>query len=122
MFSSHLLPSSPPSLAPSLPPPFSSLPPLIGALPVDTGLYGDDIPSSPLFSVQWSGNETEILDCSNSTSGSEECTYHSAGVICQGQQHDISTLMYMYNIHTYMKYVYPLYTKHLYMYVGAYVI
>ena len=51
---------------------------------MDTGVFGDDTGSSVLFSVQCSGNETEIFDCAISTNSSGTCFYHSAAVICQG--------------------------------------
>ena len=56
----------------------------IGAFPVTTGIFGDDTGSSVLFSVQCTGNETEIMDCAHSMNGSETCSHHSAAVICQG--------------------------------------
>ena len=49
-----------------------------------TGVFGDDTESSVLFSVQCTGNETEIMDCAHSTNGSKICSHHSAAVICQG--------------------------------------
>ena len=49
-----------------------------------TGVFGDDTESSVLFSVQCTGNETEIMDCAISTNGSGTCSDHSAAVICQG--------------------------------------
>ena len=49
-----------------------------------TGVFGDDTESSVLFSVQCTGNETEIMDCAHSTNGSNICSHHSAAVICQG--------------------------------------
>ena len=49
-----------------------------------TGIFGDDTESSVLFSVQCTGNETEIMDCAHSTNGSNICSHHSAAVICQG--------------------------------------
>ena len=55
-----------------------------GAFPVATGAFGDDTESSVLFSVQCSGNENEIMDCTHSTNGSGMCLYHSAAVVCQG--------------------------------------
>ena len=51
---------------------------------MDTGVFGDDTGSSVLFSVQCSGNETEIFDCGISTNSSGICFYHSAAIICQG--------------------------------------
>ena len=57
---------------------------LKGAFPVATGIFGDDTESSVLFSVQCTGNETEIMDCAFSINGSEICYHHSAAVICQG--------------------------------------
>ena len=56
----------------------------IGAFPVATGIFGDSTGSSVLFSVQCTGNETEIMDCALSMNGSETCSHHSAAVICQG--------------------------------------
>ena len=47
-----------------------------------TGAFGDDTGSSVLFSVQCTGNETEIMDCRPSMSGT--CSHHSAAVVCQG--------------------------------------
>ena len=47
-----------------------------------TGAFGDDTGSSVLFSVQCTGNETEVMDCSPSMSGT--CSHHSAAVVCQG--------------------------------------
>ena len=49
-----------------------------------TGVFGDDTESSVLFSVQCTGNESEIMDCAHSTNGSKICSHHSAAVICQG--------------------------------------
>ena len=49
-----------------------------------TGVFGDDTGSSVVFSVQCSGNETEIMDCTLSINGSGPCPHHSAAVICQG--------------------------------------
>ena len=49
-----------------------------------TGVFGDDTESSVLFSVQCTGNETEIMDCAHSTNGLETCSHHSAAIICQG--------------------------------------
>ena len=57
---------------------------LKGAFAVATGVFGDDTESSVLFSVQCTGNETEIMDCAHSTNGSKSCSHHSAAVICQG--------------------------------------
>ena len=55
-----------------------------GAFPVVTGAFGDDTGSSVLFSVQCTGNETEIVNCAHSTNGPEICSHHSAAVVCQG--------------------------------------
>ena len=49
-----------------------------------SGVFGDDIASTVLNSVTCFGNETELLDCSYSTSGT--CSEHNAAVICQGRQ------------------------------------
>ena len=55
---------------------------LSGAIPISNGVFGDDLESAVLYSVNCSGNETELLHCSFSESG--VCSAHSAGVICQG--------------------------------------
>ena len=57
---------------------------LIGAFPVESGVFGDDTVSSVLFSVQCTGNEAEIMDCAHSKNGLETCSHHSSAVICQG--------------------------------------
>ena len=57
-----------------------------------TGIFGDDTGSSVLFSVQCSGNETEILDCAHFTNQSETCSLHSAAVVCQGTSLNIVML------------------------------
>ena len=54
---------------------------LPGAMAESSGAFGDDIGSAVLYSVECSGNETEILSCSLSYSGT--CSQHSGGVICQ---------------------------------------
>ena len=47
-----------------------------------TGAFGDDTGSSVLFSVECTGNETEIMDCSFSLNGTY--SHHSSAVVCQG--------------------------------------
>ena len=47
-----------------------------------SGAFGDDVESTVLFSVDCAGNETGILKCSVSHSGT--CSEHSAAIICQG--------------------------------------
>ena len=47
-----------------------------------TGVFGDDTGSSVLFSVECSGDETEIMECSLSVAGT--CLDHSSAVVCQG--------------------------------------
>ena len=54
-----------------------------GAIAVTSGVFGDDTASTVLNSVTCSGNETGILDCSYSYSGT--CSEHNAAVICQGK-------------------------------------
>ena len=49
---------------------------------MSSGAFGDDLQSTVLYEVNCAGNETEILSCSPSFSGT--CTEHSAAVICQG--------------------------------------
>ena len=56
----------------------------LGAIPLSSGVFGDDLESTTLHSVECSGNETEIQNCSYSTTGT--CTEHSAAVICQGTE------------------------------------
>ena len=51
---------------------------------MDTGVFGDDTGSSVVSSIECSGNETEIMDCTLSINGSGPCSHHSAAVICQG--------------------------------------
>ena len=53
-----------------------------GAISVSTGVFGDDIESTVLFSVNCKGHETELLHCSVSESG--VCSEHSNAIICQG--------------------------------------
>ena len=55
---------------------------LSGAIAVSSGVFGDDIDSAVLYSVECVGNETGILNCSVSDSGT--CSDHNAAVICQG--------------------------------------
>ncbi|CAI8040121.1 Fibrillin-1, partial [Geodia barretti] len=55
-----------------------------GAIASSTGVFEDDIESTVLYSVECSGNETELLTCSYSLSGL--CTEHNAAVICQGEE------------------------------------
>ena len=45
-------------------------------------MFGDDIESAVLFSVNCSGSESELSECEVSESG--VCPEHSAAVICQG--------------------------------------
>ena len=52
-----------------------------GAIALSSGLFGDDIESAVLYSVDCSGNESEVLNCSFSLTGT--CG-HSAAVVCQG--------------------------------------
>ena len=47
-----------------------------------TGAFGDDTGSGVLFSVDCTGNETEIMDCSFSLNGIY--SHHSSAVVCQG--------------------------------------
>ena len=50
---------------------------------MSSGLFGDDVESSILFSVECSGDEGGVLGCFTSQSGT--CTHgHSSAVICQG--------------------------------------
>ena len=54
-----------------------------GSVAVSSGVFGDDVESSVLFSVECSGDERGILSCLISQSGT--CTQgHSSAVICQG--------------------------------------
>ena len=55
-----------------------------GALPISSGAFGDDTESTIVQSVNCYGNETDVLNCSYSTSGPGMCLEHSASVICQG--------------------------------------
>jgi deleted-in-malignant-brain-tumors protein 1 len=55
-----------------------------GAIALSSGAFEDDIGSTVLYSVECSGNETELLTCSYSLSGL--CTEHNAAVICQGEE------------------------------------
>ena len=57
-----------------------------GALSISSGAFGDDTVSTVVQSVNCYGNETEMLNCSFSTSDVEMCLEHSAAVICQGQK------------------------------------
>ena len=52
---------------------------------MSSGVFGDDIESAVLYSVDCAGDETGILGCSLSESGT--CSEHSASVLCQGKQH-----------------------------------
>ena len=54
----------------------------LGAISLSSGVFGDDLESTAFYSVECSGNEVEIQNCSYSTTGT--CTEHSAAVICQG--------------------------------------
>ena len=49
---------------------------------MSSGAFGDDLQSTVLYDVNCAGNETGILSCSVSFSGT--CTEHSAATICQG--------------------------------------
>ena len=49
---------------------------------MSSGVFGDDIESATLFSVNCSGSESELSECEVSESG--VCAEHSAAVICQG--------------------------------------
>ena len=51
---------------------------------MSSGVFGDDTESTVVNSVTCSGNETEVLKCSHSTSATGMCSEHSAAVICQG--------------------------------------
>ena len=56
---------------------------ILGAIPVATGVFGDDIESTVLYDVDCSGNETGLGSCVLSFSGT--CSHeHNVGVICQG--------------------------------------
>ena len=55
----------------------------IGAIALSSGLFGDDIEFAVLYSIDCSGNETGVLNCSFSQTGT--CG-HSAAVVCQGTQ------------------------------------
>ena len=48
-----------------------------------SGVFGDDTASTVLNSVACSWNESRILDCFYSTSGT--CSGHNVAVICQGR-------------------------------------
>ena len=65
---------------------FSNLPCVLttspGAIPVSSGAFGDDIESAVLYDIDCLGNETGVLNCPLSHSGT--CPEHSAAVICQG--------------------------------------
>ena len=49
---------------------------------MSSGAFGDNLQSTVLYEVNCAGNETEILSCSPTFSGT--CTEHSAAIICQG--------------------------------------
>ena len=49
---------------------------------MSSGVFGDDIESTVLFSVNCSGSESELSECEVSESG--VCPEHSDAVICQG--------------------------------------
>ena len=53
---------------------------------MSSGAFGDDTKSTLIRSVNCYGNETDMLNCSYSTSGLGMCSEHSAAVICQGQK------------------------------------
>ena len=55
----------------------------LGAIALSSGMFGDDIESAVLYSIDCSGNETGVLNCSFSQTGT--CG-HSAAVVCQGTQ------------------------------------
>ena len=50
---------------------------------MSSGAFGDDLQSTVLYDVNCAGNETGILSCSVSFSGT--CTEHSAATICHGK-------------------------------------
>ena len=64
-----------------------------GAIAVSSGVFGDDIESAVLFSVNCSGRESELSECELSESG--VCPEHSAAVICQGMR-DWFTVWFCY--------------------------
>ena len=49
---------------------------------MSSGAFGDEIESAILYDINCFGNETGVLNCSLSHSGT--CPEHSAAVICQG--------------------------------------
>ena len=49
---------------------------------MSSGVFGDDFQDVVLYGLTCSGNETGVLECSSSDTGS--CPDHSAAVICQG--------------------------------------
>ena len=49
---------------------------------MSSGLFGDDVESAVLYSIHCAGNETGVMNCSFSHSGT--CPQHSAAVVCQG--------------------------------------
>ena len=53
----------------------------IGAIAVSSGVFGDDLESAVLYNVGCDGNETGVLGCLVSDSGT--CPDHNAAVICQ---------------------------------------
>lgn len=63
---------------------------------MSSGAFGDDATSTVIRSVRCCGNESELLDCSLSTSDPGTCTEHSAAVICQGESS--ATLILMLNM------------------------
>ena len=53
-----------------------------GAIAISSGVFGDDLDSTVLYSVECTGNEAGVLSCPSSYSGT--CTEHNAAVVCQG--------------------------------------
>lgn len=55
---------------------------------MSTGAFGDDKASTLIHSVNCTGDESKLLDCTyDVTADPETCTDHSASVICQGTMH-----------------------------------
>ena len=52
---------------------------------MSSGLFGDDIESAVLYSIGCSGNETGLINCTLSDSGTCH-NEHSAAVVCQGMK------------------------------------
>ena len=59
-----------------------------GAIAISSGVFEDDLESALVKSVDCSGNETDVLDCSLSLGGTCSAE-HSAGIICQGKSNTI---------------------------------